>query len=75
MSFSDREKRTKKKVAKKVSVIVPNYNYARYLKWRIMSIAQQSYPIYELIILADVETSDPEIKALISQLPRFNKYE
>ena len=28
---------------------------------------------YELIILADVETSDPEIKALISQLPRFNK--
>lgn len=29
---------------------------------------------YELIILADVETSDPEIKALISQLPRFNKY-
>ena len=29
---------------------------------------------YELIILADVETSDPEIKALISQLPRFNKH-
>ena len=29
---------------------------------------------YELIIYADVETSDTEIKALISQLPRFNKY-
>ena len=29
---------------------------------------------YELIIFADVETSDTEIKALISQLPRFNKY-
>ena len=28
---------------------------------------------YELIILPDVETSDTEIKALISQLPRFNK--
>jgi hypothetical protein len=29
---------------------------------------------YELIIFADVETSDAEIKALISQLPHFNKY-
>ena len=29
---------------------------------------------YELIIQADVETSDTEIKALISQLPHFNKY-
>ena len=29
---------------------------------------------YELIILPDVETSDIEIKALISQLPHFNKY-
>ena len=29
---------------------------------------------YELSIYADVETSDTEIKALISQLPRFNKY-
>ena len=28
---------------------------------------------YELIIFVDVETSDTEIKALISQLPRFNK--
>ena len=29
---------------------------------------------YELIIFADIETSDTEIKALISQLPHFNKY-
>ena len=29
---------------------------------------------YELIIFADVETHDDEINALISQLPRFNKY-
>jgi len=29
---------------------------------------------YELIIFADIETSDTEIKALISQLPKFNKY-
>ena len=32
------------------------------------------HSMYELIILPDVETSDPEIKALISQLPLFNKY-
>lgn len=29
---------------------------------------------YELIIFADVETNDDEIKALIYQLPQFNKY-
>ena len=29
---------------------------------------------YELIVFADVETSDTEIKALISQLLHFNKY-
>ena len=29
---------------------------------------------YELIVFANVETNDAEIKALISQLPRFNKY-
>lgn len=29
---------------------------------------------YELIIFADVETNDDDIKALICQLPQFNKY-
>ena len=29
---------------------------------------------YELIVFADIETNDTEIKALISRLPRFNKY-
>lgn len=29
---------------------------------------------YELIIFADIETNDDEIKALICQLPKFNKY-
>lgn len=73
MSFSDREKRTKKKVAKKVSVIVPNYNYARYLKWRIMSIAQQSYPIYELIILDDASSDNSKtmIKKMAAEAGRL----
>ena len=29
---------------------------------------------YELIVFADIETNDAEIKSLISQLPRFRKY-
>ena len=35
---------------KKVSVVIPNYNYAKYIGERIDSIMMQSYPIYELII-------------------------
>ena len=37
----------------RVSVIVPNYNYRRYLQERLDSIAAQTYPIYELIVLDD----------------------
>ena len=38
---------------KKVSVVVPNYNYAKYVGKRIDSVVRQTYPIYELIILDD----------------------
>lgn len=41
---------------KKVSVIVPNYNYGKYLKKRVQSILKQTYPIYELVILDDAST-------------------
>lgn len=37
----------------KISVILPNYNYAKYLKKRIKGIEKQTYPVYELIILDD----------------------
>ena len=50
------EKRKRK--ARKVSVIVPNYNYAKYLKRRILSIGEQIYPVYELIVLDDASTDD-----------------
>lgn len=61
------------KEAKKVSVIVPNYNYAGYLKWRIMSIAQQTYPIYELIILDDAskDGSKTVIKKMAAEAKRL----
>ena len=58
MSFSDREKKAAKEPKKKISVIVPNYNYANYLKWRILSIAEQTYPIYEMIILDDASSDN-----------------
>ena len=41
-----------------VSVIVPNFNYAKYLKERIDSILAQTYQDFELIILDDCSTDD-----------------
>lgn len=42
----------------RVSVIVPNYNYAPYLRERLSSIAGQSYPVFELIVLDDGSTDE-----------------
>lgn len=42
----------------KVSVIVPNYNHARYLELRLESVVGQTYPDFEVIILDDSSTDD-----------------
>ncbi|MGH9572514.1 MAG: glycosyltransferase [Candidatus Acidiferrales bacterium] len=42
----------------KVSVIVPNYNHARYLPRRIESILRQSFQDFELILLDDCSTDE-----------------
>ena len=42
----------------KVSVIVPNYNHARYLKARIGSILNQTFQDFELILLDDCSTDN-----------------
>lgn len=43
-------------VGPRVSVIVPNYNYARYLRERLGSIFAQTAPSYEVIVLDDAST-------------------
>lgn len=41
-----------------ISIIVPNYNYARYLKERMDSIFAQTYQDYEIILLDDASTDE-----------------
>ena len=50
----------------KVSVVVPNFNYERYLPDRIATVLGQTYPIYELIFLDDA--SDDDSVGLASRL-------
>ena len=42
----------------KVSVIVPNYNYAQHLEERLASIFEQTYPVYEIIVLDDASSDN-----------------
>lgn len=48
---------------KKVSVIIPNYNYQDFIIERIDSVIRQTYPIYELIILDD-KSPDNSVKVI-----------
>ncbi|SCX19581.1 Methyltransferase domain-containing protein [Nitrosomonas eutropha] len=42
----------------RVSVVVPNYNYAHYLPERLNSILRQDYPIFEILFLDDHSTDE-----------------
>lgn len=42
----------------RVSVVIPNYNYARYLEERFRSILDQTYRDYEIIFLDDASRDD-----------------
>lgn len=44
----------------KVSIIVPNYNYCRYLPQRLDSIFNQTFTDYEVILLDDCSTDDSQ---------------
>lgn len=54
----------------RVSVIVPNYNYAHYLEERLASVYGQDFPLYEVIILDDASSdgSMEELERLWPQL-------
>ena len=56
---------------KKVTAVIPNYNYARYLDERIDSILFQTYPVHEIIILDDCSTDDSI--ELIKQRIKYNR--
>lgn len=61
---------------RKVSAIIPNYNYAEFISARIDSIVNQTYPIHELIILDDYSTDNSReiIESKIDELhERFPK--
>lgn len=64
--------KVKKTEAKKVSVIIPNYNYAKYLNRRISSVINQTYPIYELIILDDAST-DNSIEVIDEEITKIKR--
>lgn len=42
----------------RISVVVPNYNYARFLPHRIATILNQDQPVWEIIFLDDASTDD-----------------
>ena len=58
------------KPIRKVSAVIPNYNYAGYLKERVDSIISQTYPIYELVILDDAssDNSTEVIEKIVADL-------
>ena len=56
----------------KVSVVLPNYNYARYLKERIRSVLNQTYTNFELLYLDDASKDESnEVAKEFCSDPRF----
>ncbi|MGH6689352.1 MAG: glycoside hydrolase family 99-like domain-containing protein, partial [Gammaproteobacteria bacterium] len=53
---------------RRVSVVVPNYNYGAFLTQRLQSIVNQTYPVFELIVLDDAST-DGSAQQLRELLP------
>jgi len=58
-------------MAPSVSVIIPNYNHARYLEQRIDSVLQQTYKDFEVIIIDDYSTDNSRD---VIEKYRDNKY-
>ena len=61
--YKEKSRKIHLKKIEKVSVVIPNYNYEKYIIERIDSVLFQSYPIYELIILDD-KSSDNSVEII-----------
>jgi len=58
----------------KVSIIIPNYNHARFLERRIQSVLDQTYQDFEIILLDDASPDESiEILSRFAQDPRVYK--
>jgi glycosyltransferase involved in cell wall biosynthesis len=57
---------------RRVTAVVPNYNYAGYLSARLATVFDQTYPIYEIIVLDDVSTDNSveELDRIIARTGR-----
>ena len=74
INVAKKQKKLKDEMVK-ISVVIPNYNYANFLEERIYSILNQNYKIYELIILDDCskDNSMEKIRELESNLKDYIK--
>ena len=57
---------------KKISVVVPNYNYANELEERLVSIWNQTYPVFEVIVLDD-KSSDNSLEVIQSLSDKYRR--
>ncbi|MEP7159113.1 MAG: glycosyltransferase, partial [Chloroflexota bacterium] len=58
---------------RKVSVVVPNYNYAQHIEQRLASIFSQTYPVREVVVLDDASTDDSlSVLADLRERPGWN---
>ncbi len=56
----------------RISVVVPNYNYARYMPERLGSIFRQTHPVSEIIVLDD-KSSDESLEIIPAIAKDWNR--